>query len=834
MEHTHYKRIIFNDTDSIGIRLPFPDELDFWKTFGIDPPAQGKYNIVTIEGFTGKSKSGKDFTGKSKKGNRIYGYLQDQFVKIYKPNDEKHRRFLHLGAERPDGFIFGMAQLPDHGDVLIITGGEKDVVTLYVLGYPAITLNSETAILNPELLSELKQRFKHIIILYDNDDTGLKGSEKLSQEFGLSRIILPSMEGGKDISDFVKLKRPAEEFHQLVEVAKTFVPPPVSEVIFNSPADENKLSIQGEEKPREKQREIENAEAATNATKKIPSSKDYQQAEEYVKLIEEKKLDLTDGYTKWFSLARSLSKLGESGRELFHRISKFHPKYNLKQCDKQFSNCLTEKKNNTTLGTFFFLCHEAGIRITKKEDESSDETTKTQFQTPPISDFVKNNLPSFFKEVFSITTREREQDVAIIGSLILFSNILPNVFVIHDKEKWATHLYAFIAARAGTGKGILEKISKIFKIIDDEIFTKRFDEEMEDYKQEYKKYTEAQKNGQYMEEPVKPAKMKFFLSADSSRIAFLMKLSNNRGSGVMYDPEGDTLSGSLEMDWGNFSADIRKNFQQEKIESNRKEFDLTIDFPHFSILLSGTPNQIIRFFERSVEGGLFSRFIMYFFTINSEWDRTVWDATGWDTIQATREQLSKRVEFIFRSLEARKEPIIFTWQKKHWEKLNKIFEQWLHQYVSLFGENSSGIIYRLGLIASRVATILAMARMYDDHSSPTAETFFGEESDKATYITCSDIDYEITVQLMEVFKAHTFAIFEFIQKEEQQEQKQLEKSIMIKFLEALPDRFQRKDAIFEVASKLGIPERTADGYLSAFVKKGLLNRTEGGYTKTKR
>ena len=43
----------------------------------------------------------------------------------------------------------------------------KDVMCLYSFGIPAIAPNSETQFVSEKVLEELKQRFKHIVLLYD-------------------------------------------------------------------------------------------------------------------------------------------------------------------------------------------------------------------------------------------------------------------------------------------------------------------------------------------------------------------------------------------------------------------------------------------------------------------------------------------------------------------------------------------------------------------------------------------------------------------------------------------------------------------------------------------
>jgi hypothetical protein len=137
-------------------------------------------------------------------------------LKIYKPLDEKQYRFQHLGTKEPY-YKFGWSQLLQNGGLVFITGGEKDVMTLAAHGYNAFTLNSETATLSADIVKELKQRFKKVIVLYDNDETGTKQAAKLVQEHQLLSITLPNMPKGKDISDFFALGNSLESFKTLID-----------------------------------------------------------------------------------------------------------------------------------------------------------------------------------------------------------------------------------------------------------------------------------------------------------------------------------------------------------------------------------------------------------------------------------------------------------------------------------------------------------------------------------------------------------------------------------------------------------------------------------------
>ena len=84
-----------------------------------------------------------------------------RFVKIYRPKSKL--RFLY-GGEKVTDYVFGFQQLPSKGDIIFITGGEKDVLSLSAHGFNAICFNSETAELPENIIEDYS--FVFDILLY--------------------------------------------------------------------------------------------------------------------------------------------------------------------------------------------------------------------------------------------------------------------------------------------------------------------------------------------------------------------------------------------------------------------------------------------------------------------------------------------------------------------------------------------------------------------------------------------------------------------------------------------------------------------------------------------
>ena len=186
----------FNETDRI-----------FWSKSRITEHTLNKYNVRPLHSFSSVNQEGKSYTLTETAQEPMYGYVGDKYIKIYRPRSEM--RFLYAG-DLGDNYCFGLDQLSAKGDLLFITGGEKDVMSLAANGFHAICFNSETTVIPTSVLMLLSYRFKHIVLLYDMDKTGLEVSSKRQEElkpFALKRLLLPlsGTKEEKDVTDYFAL-----------------------------------------------------------------------------------------------------------------------------------------------------------------------------------------------------------------------------------------------------------------------------------------------------------------------------------------------------------------------------------------------------------------------------------------------------------------------------------------------------------------------------------------------------------------------------------------------------------------------------------------------------
>ena len=232
-------------------------ELAFWEKSGIGESVLKQYRVVSLKKFSSENAEGKPFSFVSNAEEPVFGYMGKLFVKVYRPFSQV--RFLYAG-DLGENYCFGLEQLPAKGDLLFITGGEKDVMSLAAHGFHAICFNSETACIPETLIHRLSFRFKHIILLYDVDKTGLESSAKRERElksYGVKRLLLPlsGTKEEKDVSDYFALGNSRENLIRLfLEYLETLYSETMSvlkscEVDFSSPPPAAQMIVSVNEVP---------------------------------------------------------------------------------------------------------------------------------------------------------------------------------------------------------------------------------------------------------------------------------------------------------------------------------------------------------------------------------------------------------------------------------------------------------------------------------------------------------------------------------------------------------------------------------------------------------
>jgi DNA primase len=177
---------------------------EYWQQYHISRETLKKYNVYPITFFWVDDVL-QPFT--YTKDSPMYAYKIFDKFKIYRPYSQYKKDKWRTNCSTID--IQGFEQLPEEGDLLILTKSLKDIMVLDELGYTAVALQSENDKLNYKIFNNLSERFKKIVILFDNDEPGKESAAKLASEYNIEYCFIDSsiyeLYNVKDISDYIHI-----------------------------------------------------------------------------------------------------------------------------------------------------------------------------------------------------------------------------------------------------------------------------------------------------------------------------------------------------------------------------------------------------------------------------------------------------------------------------------------------------------------------------------------------------------------------------------------------------------------------------------------------------
>jgi len=366
---------------------------------------------------------------------------------------------------------------------------------------------------------------------------------------------------------------------------------------------------------------------------------------------------------------------------------------------------------------------------------------------------IYKNLPGILKKGCSILKDAIEKEVFLLGGIGIISGLLPNVSGFYDGKDYQANLYVYILGKFGSGKGSLSYCRKLGapihaeKLLNYEDALKEYLGELVEYKKKLTRFKKSK--GRYQdppEEPEAPKQEMLFIPANNSKTGAFELLSNNKGYGIIFETEGDSLADALRQDYGNYSDGLRKAFHHELISYYRrggKEY-VEIKQPKLSVVLSSTFDQFRKLIP-SVQNGLFSRFMYYELGSNPEFKNVFDKAKSGNP--AFFDNLGQEMYRMHKLLLERKEPIYFELTPNQEAQFLGLFQEWKKEFQEYISEDLDGTVHRLGLICFRIALILTTLRNFDNKLLI------------ANKMICQDIDFSIALQLISSIKQNSIKLF---------------------------------------------------------------------------
>ncbi len=434
-------------------------------------------------------------------------------------------------------------------------------------------------------------------------------------------------------------------------------------------------------------------------------------------------------------------------------------------------------------------------------------TLLIQEVNPFIPETVYTSLPQTLKEACNVFTG-RERDVFLTSALSVLSGGFYNVQGFYSNEAVFPNLFSFVVAPPASGKGSMKYAKQLGDCYHNFLLNES-KEALKKYKKEkilFDRKLKKAKTDQEIEELIEPKPPKvnlFFIPADTSSSMLIKHLEDNDGLGCICETETDTISNALSKEWGGYSDILRKGFHSEVISKSRvKDLEYCeIPEPKFSLTITGTPNQMDTLLK-SIQDGLFSRFLFYSFT-----SEPIWNATYTLKITNSKKDIFSNFSAVLCDKFKNNEKQIFYMSEKQGNELDKRFSNALKHNTTNYNSSVSGITFRLGLMTFKIAMVLSALR--------------SNESE----IYCSNEDFETAMCLVEkVYMPHSINMLNKFDKSNT--------SLTVveqKLLEWMPDdrNFKRAE-ISEEASKLEISDRTLSDVLKKFIISKQIKKIKNG------
>ena len=484
---------------------------------------------------------------------------------------------------------------------------------------------------------------------------------------------------------------------------------------------------------------------------------------------------------------------------MYHAISKYYPGYSTEETDKQFDICLKNNRGNISAGTFFHYLKEVDIHpqniMPEEKKGSSYEIDLFSFleESPTLPSMIYDSLPVPIKRITKFFSEPRAKDVFLLSLLTITSSICRRLFGFYDRRKLGANLITLISAPPASDKGIAATALSCIQDIS-AVLKSDFNERIETFKK-------AEGEGEKRDFPVE---RRLVFPGNITKPGLLQLMNENPDGGLIFETETDTMGYALKMDYSDYSDVMRKAFHHEIVNSYRKtksEFIEVLD-PHLSILMTGTPKQILGIIHNA-EDGLFSRILYYSYATKSEFRNPF--PTGSSELEESIPSVSEHLFHIWSEWQSRTALVQFKLTDTQEERMKEIFINWHSDAEKIYGHVGITIIRRYGIIFFRLCMVLTILHL------PNANEI----------ILCRDKEFETALELIKTIREHAFRTMQIMPKDG--EPLKPDEQSNQKLFEMLPPSFRAGDAK-KLAEKVGVTGRTVLRWLKKWVESGKLQK----------
>lgn len=549
---------------------------------------------------------------------------------------------------------------------------------------------------------------------------------------------------------------------------------------------------------------------------------------------------LLEDFERWQEFGTGIANdFGEEGREMFLKASEAWGLHKGAVADRQYDFCMEDNGlwAEASTNLIFELAEEAGVTADAEQEKSG--------RIESMSDWIWGALPELVREPVNHMEIGQKREMMLLGALTAYSSALPMFYGVYKNENLSANLFYYVMGEASSGKGPLVNVKNLVSLVD--ILEKEKNKrEMADYQREMIYYNAHCKKESGLEMPKEPTQRMLIMPSDTTATSLYQHLAENNLGLLMVETESDAMLQAFKSDKGNYSNGLRKCFHNEEISYSRRtnnEF-VRCNHPRLSVALSGTPGQVLTMFP-SLDNGLFSRFMFYTLESSDEWEDTV---SGWN--KGSRQDVFAKTGRKFYDLHERliREHVMynFHFSESQAKKFNAVFSEWKPKLSHIYSQDIHGCVNRAGVMFFRIAMVLTALRAEENgafllpveevtvqepmirfEGGPMVRTMLdGEVKEMHRVIECGDLDFDITMEIMDKVLLHIVKVFQIMPKNGLEYRARLEERFE-QWYNSLGGEFSYAEAL-EMAKLSNVNKTRAIRILNGKIGEGKLEKVERG------
>ena len=472
-----------------------------------------------------------------------------------------------------------------------------------------------------------------------------------------------------------------------------------------------------------------------------------------------------------------------------------------------------------------FNAKQAQISDTEIEkEEEKDENEVIDDTCGPIPGPIFSTLPQSLKNLLVIAKNDRERDVILLSCITILSGIFHSLRTMYGNKKYSPHLYMCFLAGSGSGKGVAMYATLLGKPIHNELVKRNkaakreYENKLVEWELELRAAIKEKRKPNMDLRPEDVERDILYLQANTSKSQMLHEMAGSQKHGnILPVSEIDEFSESLQTKYGKHAAEIRMYFHHERVGQsfkNDKE-PVEIENPRLALMMTGTPQQLVNFI-RTIEDGMFSRFLFYVMSTNYKWiSQSPLDGNGNIDVEELFSPLAQMLKKHFFNTIGQEITINFT--REQWDKHTSTFQAQLGMVVAEDAPDITGVIFRTGLIVLRVAMVLCGLRIL-------------EAGWNVKEYTCTDEDFDTAMKIVLTCMNHTLNTSTMME-EGSKRHKLTNYYKLLPVLKKMKDKFKYSE-FKSGANDIGIGDTSVKRALKKYIITGLITKSYDGYEKT--